>query len=41
MMERNVLVVKLIRAAIDASVLPVNHQTSITPHAVRGAREEA
>jgi len=25
MMEKNVLVVELIRAAIDASVLPVNH----------------
>jgi hypothetical protein len=35
MMEKNVLVVELIRAAIDASALPVNHQTSITPHAMR------
>ena len=39
MMERNVLVVELIRAAIDASAPPVNHRTSITPHAMRSSRK--
>ena len=39
MMERNVLVVELIRAAIDASAPPVNHRTSIAPQAMRSSRK--